>query len=77
MEKFSLAMSRFNRNKFDGCIILCDELLKQNPNDLATQLLKTHAIRRKNYVDHLECDEETLGEQILDDHQIQTAARLH
>ncbi len=75
MEKFSLAMSRFNRNKFDGCIILCDELLKQNPNDLATQLLKTHAIRRKNYVDHLECDEETLGEQILDDHQIQTAAR--
>ena len=48
MEKFSLAMSRFNRNKFDGCIILCDELLKQNPKDLAVQLLKTHAIRRKN-----------------------------
>lgn len=75
MEKFSLAMSRFNRNKFDGCIILCDELLKQNPKDLAVQLLKTHAIRRKNYVDHLECDEETLGEMILDDHSIATAAR--
>lgn len=75
MENFSLAMSRFNRNKFDKCIVLCDELLKGHPQDLAVQLLKTHAIRRKNYVDHLECDEETIGEIILDDHSITKTAR--
>lgn len=33
MEKFSLAVSRFKRYKFDDCIILCDEILKSNPND--------------------------------------------
>ena len=75
METFNLALSRYNRNRFDGCIQLCDELLKRNPNDLATQLLKIHAIRRKNYVDHLECDEETLGEMILDDHSIASVPR--
>lgn len=70
MENFNLAVSRFYRGKYDGCIILCDQLLKQNPNDLSTQLLKTHAIRRKNYIDHLEADEQTLGDLILDDHSI-------
>ena len=59
MEKFTLALSRFNRNKYDQCIILCDEILKENPADFSVQVLKTHAIRRKNYVDHLECDEES------------------
>lgn len=33
MEKFALAVSRFRRYKFDECIILCDEILKSNPND--------------------------------------------
>ncbi len=33
MEKFSLAVSRFRRYKFDECIILCDEILKTNQND--------------------------------------------
>ena len=75
MEKFNLAISRFNRGKFDGCIQLCDLILKLNPNDLSTQLLKTHAIRRKNYIDHLESDEQTLGELILDDHSISSVPR--
>lgn len=75
MEKFSLALSRFNRNKYDDCIVVCDEILKANPNDLSVQLLKTHAIRKKNYVDHLECDEETIGEMILDDHSISSVPR--
>ena len=75
MEKFNLAISRFNRGKFDGCIQLCDLILKLNPNDLSTQLLKTHAIRRKNYIDHLESDEQTLGELILDDHSISSLPR--
>ena len=51
MENFALALSRFRRNKYDQCIVLCDEILKQHPNDLAVQLLKTHAIRKKNYID--------------------------
>ena len=75
MEKFNLAISRLNRGKFDGCIQLCDLILKLNPNDLSTQLLKTHAIRRKNYIDHLESDEQTLGELILDDHSISSVPR--
>lgn len=33
MEKFSLAVSRFRRYKYDECIVLCDEILKTNPND--------------------------------------------
>jgi hypothetical protein len=39
MEKFALALSRFRRNKLDNCIILCDELLKSNPNDLVNNSL--------------------------------------
>lgn len=73
--KFNLAISRFYRKKYDECISLCDEILKESPNDLSTQLLKTHCIRRKNFVDHLESDESTLGELLLDDHSISTLPR--
>jgi tetratricopeptide repeat protein 8 len=75
MEKFALALSRFRRNKFDESILICDELLKINPDDLAVQLLKTHGIRRKNYVDDLELDEEGLGEMLLDDNKLSSMAR--
>ena len=75
MEKFNLAISRFYRKKYDDCIKLCDEVLKQVPNDLSAQLLKTHCIRRKNYVDHLESDESSIGDLILDDHSISTLPR--
>ncbi len=75
MDKFTLAMSRFKRNRFDECIKLCDEILKENEADLFTQVLKTHAIRRKNYVDDLELDDEGLGDKILDDHKISNQAR--
>lgn len=75
MEKFNLAISRFYRKKYDECITICDLILKDSPTDLSTQLLKTHCIRRKNYIDHLEADENTLGELLLDDHSISTLAR--
>jgi tetratricopeptide repeat protein 8 len=75
MENFALALSRFRRNKFDDCIVLCDELLKTNQEDLAAQLLKTHAIRRKNYIDDLEFDEEGIGEILLEDHKVSNVPR--
>ena len=75
MEKFNLAISRFYRKKYDQCIKICDEILNQFPNDLSAQLLKTHCIRRKNYVDHLESDESSIGDLILDDHSISTLPR--
>jgi len=75
MENFPLALSRFRRNKFDECIILCDDILKKNPDDLASQLLKTHAIRRKNYIDDLELDEEGIGEILLEDHKVSNVVR--
>ena len=75
MEKFNLAVSRFYRKKYDECIKICDEVLKQSPNDLSAQLLKTHCIRKKNYVDHLESDENSIGDLILDDHSISTLPR--
>jgi tetratricopeptide repeat protein 8 len=75
MDKFTLAMSRFKRNKFEECIILCDELTKLNEKDLAAQLLKTHAIRRKNHIDDLEIDDEGLGDKLLDEHKISNQAK--
>ena len=75
MEKFNLAISRFYRRKYDECIKICDSILTQNPTDLSSQLLKTHCIRRKNYVDHLESDESSIGDLILDDHSISTLPR--
>ena len=75
MEKFNLAISRFYRKKYDDCIKICDDILSESPNDLSSQLLKTHCIRRKNYVDHLESDESSIGDLILDDHSISTLAR--
>lgn len=75
MENFALALSRFRRNKFDNCITLCDVILQVHPNDLAVQLLKTHAIRKKNYIDDLELDDETLGEILLEDNKLSNAPR--
>ena len=75
MEKFNLAISRFYRKKYDECIKICDVILSQSPNDLSAQLLKTHCIRKKNYVDHLESDESSIGDLILDDHSISTLPR--
>ena len=75
MEKFNLAVSRFYRKKYDDCIKICDEILAQSPQDLSSQLLKTHCIKRKNYVDHLEADESSIGDLILDDHSISTLPR--
>ena len=75
MENFALAMSRFKRNKFDDCIFLCDEMLKINDKDLAVLMLKSHAIRKKNYIDDLEIDDEALGDKILDDHKILNNAK--
>jgi hypothetical protein len=75
MEKFTLAMSRFRRNKLDQCIILCDEILKENETDLAVQVLKTHAIRKKSYIDDLEIDDEGLGDKLLDEHKISNQIR--
>ena len=75
MEKFNLAISRFYRRKYDDCIKICDLILSQNPNDLSSQLLKTHCITRKNYVDHLESDESSIGDLILDDHSISSLPR--
>ena len=31
MDPFFLATSRFNRQKYDSCIELCDQLLGKNP----------------------------------------------
>lgn len=39
------------------------------------QLLKTHSIRKKNFIDDLEYDEEAIGEALLDDHAISSIAR--
>jgi hypothetical protein len=75
MENYALALSRFRRNRLDDCIILCDSILKAHPNDLAVQVLKTHAIRRKNYLDDLELDDEGFGEILLDDNKLSNAPR--
>lgn len=75
MENFSLAVSRFKRNRFDECIKLCDEMLKLNENDFAVQILRTHALRKKNQVDDLEIDEEGLGDKLLDEHKILSNAK--
>lgn len=75
MENFALAMSKFKRNRLDECIKICDDLLKQNEKDLAVQLLKTHAIRKKNYIDDLEIDEENLGDKILDEYKLTNNAK--
>lgn len=75
MENFALAMSKYKRHRFDECIKLCDEMLKQNDTDLAVQLLKTHAIRKKNFIDDLEIDDESLGDKILDEYKVTNNAR--
>jgi tetratricopeptide repeat protein 8 len=75
MENFALAMSKYKRHRFDECIKMCDEMLKHNDSDLAVQLLKTHAIRKKNFIDDLEIDDESLGDKILDEYKVTNNAR--
>ncbi len=38
MEKFALATNLYKRYKFDECIVLCDEILKTNPNDFVINI---------------------------------------
>lgn len=75
MESFTLANSKFKRNKYDECIKICDILLKENSSDLAVQLLKTQAISKKSYIDDLEIDDVGLGGKLLDEYQINESAR--
>jgi len=39
------------------------------------QLLKTHAIRKKQYIDDIDYDEEAISGMLLDDHAISSVAR--
>jgi tetratricopeptide repeat protein 8 len=75
MNTFALAMSRFRRRKFDDCISLCDEMLLKNPKDQAVWLLKCQSLTKKNYIDDIEMDEETIGDLMLDEEHTTNLAR--
>ena len=49
MEKFAIAVSRFKRNKLDECILLCDEILRENEKDQVFFSILKQFISQLNY----------------------------
>lgn len=89
MDLFIIAMSRYNRQKYDQTIDLCNQMLALNPDDQvniffiifrptskkAAWLLKCNSLIRKQYIDDLEIDEEGVGDLLLDENSAATVAR--
>ena len=65
MDSFFLATSRFNRQKYDSCIELCNQLLEKNPSDQAAWFLKCKALTKKMYVDDLEIEDEGVADILM------------
>jgi len=62
---FVLAVSRYKRQKYDGCIELCNEFLQKNARDQAVWLLKCRALTQKSWVDDLEIEEEGVADLLM------------
>ncbi len=65
MDQFFLATSRYNRQKYDSCIELCDKLLEKNSQDQAAWFLKCRALTKKMYIDDLEIEEEGVADMLM------------
>eukprot|EP01035_Chromulina_nebulosa_P017226 gene17226-22751_t len=75
MDPMWLAMSKFRRAKYDECIVLCDEILNQQPGDQSAWFLKCKAVIKQNYIDDIELDEEGVAELLLDENAIASVPR--
>lgn len=77
MDPFFLAVSRFNRQRYDECIEICTQMLDKNPYDQvglilvftrglqAAWLLKCRALTKKSWIDDLEIDEEGVADILM------------
>ncbi|EER18335.1 Tetratricopeptide repeat protein, putative [Perkinsus marinus ATCC 50983] len=72
---FFLAMSKFRRRRWQEAIDICSDLLKKNPRDESAWFLKCRALTMKNFIDDLECDEDPLGDLLMEDNVINSAPR--
>ncbi|KAK2964954.1 putative trp protein for ciliary function [Blattamonas nauphoetae] len=61
-----LALSYFNRRKYDECIALCVDLLTKNPLDQSAWFLKVRAMTAKSYIDDTEMEDEAIGDLLMD-----------
>ena len=76
LNPFYVALLKLRRRKYDECIDLCGELLRENPRDTAAWWLKVRAMTQKEYIDDIEMDEgEGLGDLIFDENSLATAPR--
>ncbi|XP_035738125.1 tetratricopeptide repeat protein 8-like isoform X2 [Vespa mandarinia] len=70
-----IALSLFNRQKYEACVTKCTELLKKNPLDQAIWVLKMRALTLQVYVDDIESEEEGIAEGLLDNYTMTTMPR--
>ena len=75
MDPLWLAASKLRRDRLDECIALCDELLLRNPGDQAAWFIKCKAVLKKNFIDDIELDEESMAEALLDDNAVASMPR--
>lgn len=75
MDPLWLAQSKLRRDRLDECIALCDELLSRNPGDQAAWFIKCKAVLKKNFIDDIELDEESMAEVLLDENAVASTPR--
>lgn len=75
MDPMWRAMSKLRRGRLDECISTCNEILEIQPRDQAAWVLKCKAVTKKNYIDDLDLDEESVAEMLLDDNAVAAVPR--
>ena len=65
MDPFFLAVSRFNRQKFDECIAICSTMLEKNPYDqVNSNLIKSLIVTRLHGYSNVEHSQKRVGSTI-------------
>lgn len=75
MDPLWLAASKLRRDRLDECIAICDDLLSRNHGDQAAWFIKCRAVLKKNYIDDIELDEESMAEALLDENAVAATPR--
>ncbi|QDZ23627.1 TPR repeat domain-containing protein [Chloropicon primus] len=70
MDPLWLAQSKYRRRKYQECVEICTENLHRNPYDESFWYLKCRALTAIDWLDDIELDDDTLGDQLLDENAI-------
>jgi len=76
MDPLFLALSNYQRRKYEKVVEICSEILEKNAFDKAAWLLKMKALTEQVYVDEIEANEEGVSENMINDSHVAQKPRF-